>query len=87
MQEWQRSRHCCRAGRQAGISTGLAYSHHRLTYYRTLSHNLEGPVAGMMTSHQLLVGAWQQKLKPVLVSCRKFLVQLQHIYNIDEVVW
>lgn len=41
----------------------------------------------MMTSHQLLVGAWQQKLKPLLVSCRKFLVQLQHIYNIDEVFW
>lgn len=33
----------------------------------------------MMTSHQLLVRARQQKLKPVLVSCRKLLVQLQHI--------
>ena len=52
-----------------------------LTNDRTFCNNLERSVAGVMTSHHLLVGAWQQKLKPVLVSCCKILVQLQHATN------
>lgn len=74
--------HYCISRRQAG-GQATAYASGEaiieLTYYRALSHNLEGPVARMVPSHQLLVRAWQQELKPVLVSCRKLLVQLQHI--------